>query len=185
MLSGHGELESRRLLQDAHEIREKGMRKLFLCGRSEAGKTSLTQALKNEDLHYEKTQAVNTWDITIDCPGEYAETKELGFAMACFSFEADVLALLCAADEPFDLHGPGYSSFANRPFIGIVTKINSPRANVPMVSQWLWESGCERIFAVDNLTGEGIEELREYLEQVNVSLTLDEAIELQNRGIKV
>lgn len=30
------------------------MKKLFLMGRSEAGKTSLTQALKGEELHYEK-----------------------------------------------------------------------------------------------------------------------------------
>ena len=32
------------------------MRKMFLMGRSEAGKTSLTQALKGEELHYIKTQ---------------------------------------------------------------------------------------------------------------------------------
>ena len=28
------------------------MKKVFLMGRSEAGKTSLTQALKGEELHY-------------------------------------------------------------------------------------------------------------------------------------
>ena len=36
------------------------MKKIFLMGRSEAGKTSLTQALKGEKLHYEKTQYTNT-----------------------------------------------------------------------------------------------------------------------------
>ena len=30
------------------------MKKVFLMGRSEAGKTSLTQALKGEELHYHK-----------------------------------------------------------------------------------------------------------------------------------
>lgn len=30
------------------------MKKLFLMGRSEVSKTSLTQALKGEELHYEK-----------------------------------------------------------------------------------------------------------------------------------
>ena len=63
------------------------MRKLFLCGRSEAGKTTLTQALKGEDVHYVKTQYVKTWDITIDTPGEYAETKAL----------ARMLLVSCAA----------------------------------------------------------------------------------------
>ena len=38
------------------------MKKIFLMGRSEAGKTSLTQALKGEELHYVKTQYTNTED---------------------------------------------------------------------------------------------------------------------------
>ena len=38
------------------------MKKIFLMGRSEAGKTSLTQALKGEKLHYIKTQYTNTND---------------------------------------------------------------------------------------------------------------------------
>lgn len=76
------------------------MKKLFLMGRSEAGKTSLTQALKGEDLHYEKTQYVNTSSEAIDSPGEYAESKHFSVGLACFSFEADVIAIVQAADEP-------------------------------------------------------------------------------------
>lgn len=49
--------------------------KIFLMGRSEAGKTSLTQALKGEELHYHKTQYTNTNEDTIDSPGEYAESS--------------------------------------------------------------------------------------------------------------
>ena len=40
------------------------MKKIFLMGRSEAGKTSLTQALKGEELHYVKTQYTNTDPFT-------------------------------------------------------------------------------------------------------------------------
>ena len=73
------------------------MRKLILAGRSEAGKTSLTQALKGEDVHYVKTQYTKTWDITIDTPGEYAESKEhVGIALGCFAFDSDVIGdFLC------------------------------------------------------------------------------------------
>ena len=62
---------------EAKKVRESGekMKKIFLMGRSEAGKTSLTQALKGEELHYIKTQYTNTEDDTIDSPGEYAESK--------------------------------------------------------------------------------------------------------------
>ena len=87
------------------------MRKLFLCGRSEAGKTSLTQALKGEQVHYQKTQYVKTWDITIDTPGEYAETKTLAMALGIFSFDSDVVGLLCGADEPYNLFDPAQTHF--------------------------------------------------------------------------
>ena len=60
--------------------------------------------------------------------------------------------------------GYGSNSFILRPLIGIITKIDSPYANVPMVRQWMINAGCERIFLVNNVTGEGIDELKEYLE---------------------
>ena len=106
-------------------------------GRSEAGKTSLTQALKGEKLHYVKTQYTNTDDDTIDSPGEYAESKHFSVGLACFSFEADVVAMVQSADEPFSLFGYGSNAFILRPLIGIITKIDSPYANVPMVRQWM------------------------------------------------
>ena len=133
------------------------MKKIFLMGRSEAGKTSLTQALKGEELHYIKTQYTNSNDDTIDSPGEYAESKRFSVGLACFSFEADVVAIVQAADEPFNLFGASCRSFILRPLIGIITKIDSPYANIPMVRQWLINAGCERIFMVNNVTREGID----------------------------
>ena len=58
------------------------MRKIIFMGRSEAGKTTLTQAMKGETITYHKTQYVNNYDVIIDTPGEYAETKHLGGALA-------------------------------------------------------------------------------------------------------
>lgn len=59
---------------EAETGQDERMKKIFLMGRSEAGKTSLTQALKGEELHYHKTQYTNTKEDTIDSPGEYAES---------------------------------------------------------------------------------------------------------------
>lgn len=159
------------------------MKKLFLMGRSEAGKTSLTQALKGEELHYIKTQYTNTDDDTIDSPGEYAESKRFSVGLACFSFEADVVAIVQAADEPFSLFGSSSRCFIQRPLIGIITKTDSPYANVPMVRQWLTEAGCERIFEVNNVTREGIHELMEYLKDDLEPLTLEQAKFRQRLGL--
>lgn len=156
---------------------------MFLLGRSEAGKTSLTQALRGEELHYVKTQYTNADEDTIDSPGEYAESKRFSVGLACFSFEADVVAMVQAADEPFSLFGPGGRSFILRPLIGIITKIDSPHANVPMVRQWLLNAGCERIFLINNVTREGIEELMEYLADDLPALTLEQAKFRQGLGL--
>lgn len=159
------------------------MKKLFLMGRSEAGKTSLTQALKGEELHYVKTQYTNTSEDTIDSPGEYAESKCFSVGLACFSFEADVVAMVQAADEPYNLFGPGGRSFILRPLIGIITKVDSPYANIPMVRQWLINAGCERIFLINNVTREGIDELMEYLSEDLPPLTLQQAKHRQALGL--
>lgn len=159
------------------------MKKLFLMGRSEAGKTSLTQALKGEELHYMKTQYTNTADDTIDSPGEYAESKHFSAGLACFSFEADVVAIVQAADEPFNLFGANLRSFIYRPLIGIITKIDSPYANIPMVRQWLENAGCERIFLVNNVTREGIDELIDYLQGDSETLTMEQAKFKQRMGL--
>ncbi len=159
------------------------MKKIFLMGRSEAGKTSLTQALKGEELHYVKTQYTSSEDNTIDSPGEYAESKSFSVGLACFSFEADVVAVVQAADEPFNLFSASLRSFILRPLIGIITKIDSPYANIPMVRQWMMNAGCERIFLINNVNREGIGELISYLEGDLPQLTLAQAKYRQSLGL--
>ena len=159
------------------------MKKLFLMGRSEAGKTSLTQELRGEELHYVKTQYTSSGDDTIDSPGEYAESKCFSVGLACFSFEADVVAVVQAADEPFNLFSASLRSFILRPLIGIITKIDSPYANIPMVRQWMINAGCERIFLINNVTRDGIDELLEYLAEDLPRLTIEEARHRQSLGL--
>jgi ethanolamine utilization protein EutP len=52
----------------------------------------------------------------------------------------------------------------NREAIGIITGIDKPDANVERVRRWLQLAGCKKIFPVSSITGEGIKELAEYLE---------------------
>ena len=116
-------------------------------------------------------------------PGEYAESKHFSVGLACFSFEADVVAVVQAADEPYNLFSPSLRSFILRPLIGIITKIDSPYANIPMVRQWLINAGCERIFLINNVTREGIDELMEYLAEDLPQLTLEQAKRKQHLGL--
>ncbi|MEG0228908.1 MAG: EutP/PduV family microcompartment system protein, partial [Lachnospiraceae bacterium] len=121
------------------------MKKIILIGRSECGKTTLTQALKGERIEYHKTQYVNYFDVIIDTPGEYVQTQGLGSALAVYSYEADVVGLLISATEPYSLFPPNITCMANREVIGIVTKIDEPKANRDRAERWLRLAGCKKI----------------------------------------
>jgi ethanolamine utilization protein EutP len=139
------------------------MKKMILVGRSECGKTTLRQALKGKEIRYEKTQYVNHYDVVIDTPGEYAENNSLARALALYSYESDIVALLISATEPYSLYPPCVTGVCNRPVIGIVTQIDAPEANVKQAVDWLELTGCEKIFEVSSYTGEGIWEILDYL----------------------
>lgn len=157
------------------------MRKIMLLGRSEAGKTTLTQAMRGETITYHKTQYVNYYDVIIDTPGEYAETRDLGGALAVYSFEADVVGLLLSSIEPYSLYPPCVTAVSDRESIGIVTKIDHPLANPRQAEQWLRLAGCEKIFFVSAYTGEGIAEILEYLKEDGEILPWEKARDLQNQ----
>ena len=137
------------------------MKKLLLIGRSGCGKTSLKQALRGEEVHYQKTQSMVFEDFLLDSPGEYAENHDLGAALCLYSYEADVVGLLIAANDDYSLFPPCITCMVNREVIGIVTKID--KADPARAERWLRLSGCKQIFYVNSLTGEGISSLLNHL----------------------
>ena len=150
------------------------MKKIVLIGRSEAGKTTLTQAMRGEKIHYHKTQYVNRFDVIIDTPGEYIQSKELGNAIAMYAFEAEVVGLLVNAAEPFSLYPPCVTATATREVIGIVTQIDRPSANVKLAEGWLRLAGCEKIFFVNSKSGEGVAQILEHLREDGDVMPWDE-----------
>ncbi|MCI8846804.1 MAG: EutP/PduV family microcompartment system protein [Lachnospiraceae bacterium] len=141
------------------------MKKIILMGRSESGKTTLTQALKGERIEYRKTQYINYFDVVIDTPGEYIQTKQLGCALALYAYEADIVGLLLSATEPYSLYPPNITCMVNREVVGIVTKINEENADPKRAERWLRLTGCKKIFFVDSKRQEGIAEILEYLKE--------------------
>lgn len=135
----------------------------MLIGRSEAGKTTLTQALRQRPIEYEKTQAVSMDDLLIDTPGEYIQTKNFGTALAIYSYEADVIALLLSATEPYSLYSPNITCMTTKEVIGIITKVDHKNANIQNAEKWLKLAGCKKIFMVNSLANQGIDEIKAHL----------------------
>ena len=139
------------------------MKKIILVGRVAAGKTTLTQALRGEAIHYQKTQYIHYHDVVIDTPGEYAENAVLGRALALYTYEADVVGLLLSATEPYSLYPPCVTASCNRPVVGIVTHTHTPGGDPARAERWLRLSGCRTVFWVDSTTGEGVSAILDYL----------------------
>ena len=141
------------------------MKKIILMGRSECGKTTLTQALKGDVIHYHKTQYINHYDVVIDTPGEYAENASLAKALARYTYEADVVGLLLSAAEPYSLYPPCVTASANREVIGIVTQIDRPNADPDQAERWLRLAGCQTVYRVSARTGEGLADVLNHLRE--------------------
>ena len=155
------------------------MRKIIFMGRSECGKTSLTQAMRGETITYHKTQYINAFDVIIDTPGEYAECSRLAGALAVYACEADVVGLILSAIEPFSLYPPCVTGVSSREVVGIVTKIDHRNAQIRQAARWLRLAGCRKIFYTSSYTGEGIPELLEYLKEDDDVLPWEDANAIQ------
>jgi len=142
---------------------KKKEKRLILIGRSEAGKTTLTQALMHRPIEYEKTQAISMDSMLIDTPGEYIQTKNLGTALAIYSYEADIIGLLLSATEPYSLFSPNITCMTPKEVVGIITKIDHKNANVHAAEKWLRLAGCKKIFKVNSHANQGIDEIIEYM----------------------
>ena len=139
------------------------MKKMIFMGRSGSGKTTLIEVLRGEAPVYRKTQCVDYSDCLMDTPGEYAEGNDLGGALAVYSYEADAVALVLSAVDDFCVFPPACAPVANRPVVGVVTKCDEADARPELAAMRLGLCGCERIFYTSALTGQGMEELRSYL----------------------
>lgn len=139
------------------------MKKMILIGRSGNGKTTLRQKLTNDELIYRKTQAMEFTDYILDTPGEYIEHRRFYHAIISAAVDCDVIALIQAADELDLSFPPGFGSFFNKPVIGILTKIDLD-INSRKVEQALLSAGVQEIFKVSSITGEGLNEIKAYLE---------------------
>ena len=70
-----------------------------------------------------------------------------------------------AATESYSLFPPNITCLVNREVVGIVTKIDEPKADVLQAERWLRLAGCNKIFRVNAKEGDGISDILEYLKE--------------------
>lgn len=137
---------------------------VLLVGSVGCGKTTFRQQLARDDIEYVKTQAIESFDGVIDTPGEFLQQGRLRRALQIVSFDVDTVVLMLDPTEEQSRIPPGFAGAFNRQVMGVVTKtgIASP-AQVGDAVARLREAGAEPVFAVDSVTGDGFDKIREVL----------------------
>jgi len=141
------------------------MKDIILIGGTKAGKTTLLKVLNGEKFKKIdiRTQSLEFEDQSIDTPGEYIENRQYYTALISAAQEAEIIGLVADATAEQYFFPPTFASIFTRPVIGIVTKIDEPKANIDHAKNILNMAGVGKIFLTSALTGKGITELSDFI----------------------
>lgn len=131
--------------------------KIMFIGATGAGKTSLIQALRHEQVSYQKTQVVSYMDEFIDTPGEYMQQRVFWCALTTVSHDADVICFVQDSSDDNCWFSPGLASKFSKPVLGIVTKTDKEDSNIRRSQNYLRLTGCRQIYNVSAKEDRGIE----------------------------
>jgi ethanolamine utilization protein EutP len=140
------------------------MKKLMVVGAIDSGKTLLLMALNGQTGVPLKTQTLQYSSFMIDTPGEYMENPRMYTAIMSTAQEAKLILFTQDASSEKSIFPPGFARSFPVTTIGIVTKIDFTDSNIKNSVKILNNLGLKGpIFEVSSITGEGIENLRSYI----------------------
>lgn len=144
------------------------MGRILLIGGIGAGKTSLKQMLMNEQVSYKKTQMLDYSHTFIDCPGEYLEIPRYYHVLIDASHRVTEIWALQDATKQRSFYPPKFAKVFRKPIIGIITKVDLPKADIKQAASFLNFAGIEEPFySTSVMNGEGVAPLRKRLEELN------------------
>ncbi len=133
---------------------------MLLVGKTGSGKTSLIQALLDQELSYRKTQAITFNGTFIDSPGEFLENRRLYSALLASAMTCDVVGLVQDATGRNSHYPPNFASMFKKEMIGIVTKVDKESSNPERAEKFLRWAGVENIVKTSSIDKIGLEQLR-------------------------
>lgn len=141
------------------------MKKIILMGAVGCGKTTLCQALYEQPLAYQKTQAVEYYPEVIDTPGEFILHRHYYSALTVTAADADVIGLVQSVTEQEQVFSPGFATMFPKPVIGLITKLDLLTApeQLTILKAQLTAAGAKQLFQLSAKDTRGLTELRQYL----------------------
>lgn len=143
------------------------MKKVMIIGAVGAGKSTLIKALFGESEPAAKTQSLIYRDWIIDTPGEYSENPLYYRSLIATSHETAAVVLVQDAARNRNYFPPGFEQGFPVLTIGVVTKIDHPKADIDRAITLLRQSLPEgEIFLTSANSAEGIQGLKDRLMEI-------------------
>ena len=142
---------------------DRGLKPLMLIGPVGAGKSTLLRALDLAQGEVKKTEALTYHDQAIDTPGEMITIPHFFNALILNSVRARLILFLMDGSRPTQL--PARLALAMKaPVVGIVSKADlATEDTLKKARAALTMAGVKQIFEISSVTGEGMDELNEWI----------------------
>lgn len=138
---------------------KQGLKTVLMVGRTECGKTTLSDLLVHGKTTYHKTQAITRIGSIIDTPGEYIENPNYYRGIILNAYEADVVIFINAADDKPSIFPPNFAHSLNRDVIGVISKVDTGH-ETDTARFNLTQAGVSEIYEVSMYDPASIERLR-------------------------
>lgn len=141
-------------------------KRIMVMGPGGCGKTTLVNMLNGHHGPLRRTQDMMYGEHTIDVPGSYLELPWMYKHLIAASQDAWHILMLLDQSRPRLVYSPGFAKVFPCPATGILMKCDLAPENKDACIRQLWQAGAVRPYLqVSIKTGEGLEELKQYLTQ--------------------
>lgn len=140
-------------------------KRIMVVGPVGAGKSTLLQQMYHGGS-VKKTQSLEYEHNSIDTPGEFVENPFYHHCLFATALEADLVIFLQDATVDKLLFPPGFATGFPKSSMGVITKIDKEGADIERSRNILADlATTEKVYIpVSSVTGEGIEELSNYID---------------------
>jgi ethanolamine utilization protein EutP len=140
---------------------------VMVIGPVGSGKTTLLKALEYIQGEVRKTQSIRYAPLAIDTPGEMMQIPYLYNSFILNSSRARAVFFLVSAKKYTRLP-PKIALALKAPAYGIVSQIDGTGdAEIHRTELLLQTLGLKKIFHVSSVTGEGLEELKSFIQSLD------------------